>query len=176
MTGMIAATAVTGLLAGCGGDDGEGGGGDGQDGGGTADVSDVGFTFDYPDGFELVTKDEGKVLATAQIDKFNRLAVRKTSDQPRLGRFLLEELRRQFKQQIRDVKPFKQERHSRKDMQVLEVNFPASDASGGKPLHSVSYFFAASGRLWQLECLSQPDKRRQVTEACDLALESIEDS
>jgi hypothetical protein len=183
LKGMIAATVVAGLLAGCGGNGGGGnggggggGGGGGQGGGGTADVSDVGFTFDYPAGLKLVTQDEGKVLLTAQIDGLNRIAVRKTSDQPQLARFLLESLRRQFKQQIRDVKPFKPERHSGKDMQVLEVNIPASAGSGGKPLHSVSYFFVASGRTWQLECLSQPDKRSPVTKACDVALGSIKDN
>jgi hypothetical protein len=177
--GLLIAVAVTGLLsAGCGGDDGEGddGGGNGKDGGGTAEASDIGFTFDYPSSFKLVTQDEGKVLLIAQLEGDNRIAVRKTSDQPILSSVLLESLRAQFKQQVRDVKPFKDEKHAGKKMRVLELNIPADNpASGGTALHSVSYFFVASGKTWQLECSSHPDKQRQVTEACIKAVDSIKD-
>jgi hypothetical protein len=157
----LAAAVVTSLLpAGCGGCGGS------ESEGGTAEARDVAFTFEYPAGFRQATPG-GNVRLEVGLDRANRIVVHKVSDQPQLARSTAV-VRSIRKREAVSVKPFKSERHSGKNMRVLESNF-----SRNPTLHTVEYFFVASGKIWDFGCESYPDKRRQVTEACNKAVESI---
>jgi hypothetical protein len=160
-TNRIAAVAAL-LLAGCG----SGGGGAGE--GGTAEAPDVPFSFEYPGGFKRVTH-SGNTLLEVELDRANGIVVHKVSDRTDLvhSTAVVRAIRRR---EAVNVKPFRNERHSGRNMRVLESTF-----SRNPTLHTVEYFFVASGKTWDFECESYPDKQRQVSEACNTAVESIKD-
>jgi hypothetical protein len=167
----VSAVACGAVLSACGG-----GGGDSAK---TFEAPDVAFSFNYPASFTQQNEDADKVLARVLPDPGdtnNALKVRKTSDQELpLGTFL-DEIRRQFAQQLGRVDK-RTERHGDLEMGVLSWRSPTTIREGGQAkkvnLSSASYFFAGGGKTWQLECLSTEAHRAQIDAACRQAIDSI---
>lgn len=179
MSRLLALSAVAALaLAGCGG---------GDDGGGSAtppattattattaseantlESAEIGFTFTYPKEWEE-TSEGGKVLAAVTPtpgDAQNGIKVRKTSDQELPFASYSGQIAAQFEDQLGTKVDVATETIGGTDMGVMTWST--------KGLHSASYFFTASGRTWQVECLSTAEHRDDVDSACELAVGSIE--
>jgi hypothetical protein len=131
------------------------------------------FTFRYPDGFTATTPDRGGVLGLVALDPRNALAVRRTSTRALDPDQYLGSLRSDFARQGFRVTE-RREQHAGQQMGVLSFTIPASHpAAGGRgDLRTTSYFFAAGGRTWQLECRSA-NRRADVERACVTALSSL---
>ena len=183
MTRSIAlAAAAAALLAGCGGDDDKGesspatpattttAAAPAEPEANTFESADVGFTFTYPDGFEQVDDPgDGKVLASVSPtpdDARNGLKVRQTSAQELVFDSYSGQISAQFEEQLGTKVDVRTESVGGIDFGIMEWR-----AQG---LHSTSWFFIASGKTWQLECLSAASQRDAVDAACEEAVGSIE--
>jgi hypothetical protein len=150
--------------------------------GGKFQAKDVGFTFQYPTSFKQVDEpNDGSVLASVTPtpgDVNNGLKIRKTAEKELPFESYAGQIRGQFEQQLgTKVMQSSGTRGSLK-LGVLKWSnsYTKKDLGEEKTieLSSKSYFFAGSGKTWQLECLSSQDYRDQITEACKQALGSIE--
>ena len=174
----IASVALCGAVLGaCGESDGQGG--QGGESAKTFEAPDIAFSFKYPAAFTQVNEDDGKVLASVLPDTGdtnNAVKVRKTSDQELQLSTYLDEIRRQFAQQLGRVDR-RIERHSDLEMGVLSFRAPTTVEEGGQQrrvnLSSASYFFAGGGKTWQVECLSTDAHRAQIDAACRQAVNSV---
>jgi hypothetical protein len=191
----LAATAVL-ALSGCGGgDDDSGGSEDGSAAtttttaapeaeGNTFEASDVGFTFTYPDGFEQLDEpNDGDALASVTptpTDPKNGIKIRETAAQELAFDSYSADIHSQFEEQLGVKVSLRDETHADLDMGVMEwtnsVTFQDLGQEKTTEIHSTSYFFVASGKTWQLECISAEDQRDAIDAACEQAIESIEPS
>jgi hypothetical protein len=184
------ALAATALLAGCGGDD------EKSDAPATTasttttaaseantfESSDIGFTFTYPKEWQE-TEEGGKVLGAVSPvpnDPQNGVKVRKTSDQELTFASYSGQISSQFEDQLGVKVDVRDETHGDIDMGVMEWTSSLTYKDLGQEvtteIHSTSYFFTASGKTWQLECLSTEEQRADIDAGCSLVIESIEPS
>jgi hypothetical protein len=161
---LALAAAVVGL-AGCGGS--------GHPDQRTLHASRLPFTFRYPAAFHASAPQRGPIFALVAVDPRDALAVRRTSERELDPDQYLAGLRAAFARQgLRATE--RRERHAGREMGVLSVDVPATNpAAGGRTaLHTTSYFFAAGGGTWQLDCRAAA-RRAEVGRACQLALSTL---
>lgn len=193
MIRLLALSAAVALaLAGCGGGDSDSGDGGSaaattttaaaEAEGNTFEASDVGFTFAYPDGFEQLDEpNDGDALASVTptpTDPKNGIKIRETAAQELIYESYAAQIHSQFEEQLGVKVTRRNETHSDLDMGVMEwtdsLTFQDLGQEKTTELHSASYFFVASGKTWQLECLSTEEQREAIDAACEQALESVE--
>ena len=192
----LALTIAVLALTGCGGDDDEGGSASSSTTppattteaaaaeGTTFEASDVGFTFSYPEGFEQVDEpNDGDALASVTPtpdDPKNGIKVRQTAEQELEFSSYSKQIQSQFEDQLGVKVAVRDETHADIPMGVMEWTSSLTYEDLGQEVttevHSTSYFFKASGKTWQLECLSIEEQRDAIDAACSEAIESIEPS
>lgn len=186
---LAAALLSAALLAGCGGDE------ESSDpaprpaettaaAGGAFDVEDVSFTFSYPEDLELVEDDEDKqkaLLTPDPNDIKSGIKISVVSDQP-LG---YEEYIDTFEKQFEDDLGTKVEQRREtlgagegRPVGILEWTDDYTYEDLGQEttteLKSTSYFFMDGGKAWQIECLSDPERRDLIESACAEILETLD--
>lgn len=178
----VIALAAAGL-AGCGGDsDDDNSGGEpttgGERSGDTAvfESNEIGFTFEYPDGFTAETEPDEQVLGQVLLEpggRVNAIKVRKTSEQELGTESYLDEFERDFERSVGEVE---KREETVGDLEVGVLEFEDSFEENGETVEftSTSYFFAGGGETWQLECLAHREHRDEIEQACQTALESVE--
>jgi hypothetical protein len=184
------------IVAGCGGDEGGESGSAATGGGETTTTAaaedsgprfaadDVGFTFAYPEGFQQVDEpNDGKVLATVTPtpnDPKNGIKARLTGDSELEFGSYSAGIRKQFEGQLGVKVAVREDTAGGRPVGVMEwqkeVTFTDLGQETTTMLRSASYFFTASGRTWQLECLSTAEEREKVDAACEQAIQSLEDA
>jgi len=168
------------LIAGCGGDDDEGG----EPGGTSAPAPDaavfesdeVGFTFQYPEGFAAETKPDGQVLGQVSVEPeadLNAIKIRKTADQELGPERYLDEFQRDF---ARTVGQVDKREDTVGDLELGVLEFEDSVDQRGKPVEftSTSYFFSGGGKTWQVECIADSEHSAEIDAACRGALETVD--
>lgn len=181
-------------LAGCGGDDGSEGSATrpaattaattAEAGGERFAADDVGFTFALPEGFQQVDEpNDGKVLASVTADPNdvrNGIKVRQTADSELAFDTYSATIREQFEDQLGVDVAVRTDSAGGRELGVMEwqneVTFTDLGQETTTVLRSASYFFTASGRTWQLECLSTAEERERIDAACEQAVQSLEDA
>lgn len=147
-------------------------------------AEDVGFTFSYPEGFEQVDEpNDGAALATVTPtpdDPKNGIKIRTTADRELAFDSYADKIRAQFEDQLGVEVRVRDEQHSGRDMGVMEWTDSLTYQDLGQEvtteIHSTSYFFTASGKTWQVECLSTEEQRAAVDDACQQAIGSIDEA
>ena len=150
--------------------------------GSTFEASDVGFTFAHPEGFEQLDEpNDGDALASVTptpTDPKNGIKIRETADEELAFDSYAAQIRSQFEEQLGVKVSQRDETHGDIAMGVLEWTDSLTYQDLGQEttteIHSTSYFFVASGKTWQLECLSTEEQRDVIDAACEQAIESVE--
>lgn len=136
----------------------------------------VAFTFEYPKSMAARTKVEGDVLGQVSLEPDNRLnaiKVRRTADRELGPGRYLDEFHEDFEKAVGDVEK-RTEKIGPRDMGVLEFEDSTEESGETTEFSSSSYFFTGAGATWQVECISDVDRREEIDAACRLALESVE--
>jgi hypothetical protein len=149
--------------------------------GNTFKAADVGFTFGYPNGFEQVDEpNDGDALATVTPtpgDVKNGLKIRETAKTELEFAAYSGTIRAQFEDQLGVKVALREESEGDLKLGVMEWSKPITFTDLGQEettqLKSTSYFFAAGGRTWQLECISAAEHREAIDAACTQAIGSI---
>jgi hypothetical protein len=184
-TYVLIVAAVVLALAGCGGGgakkQGTGGAPTKAAGGPTFKASDIPFTFQYPPGFKQVDDPkDGSVLSSVTPtpgDVNNGLKVRKTAETELPFTSYAAQIRGQFEDQLTTKVTQREGTRGELKLGVLTWSKSYTRTNLGQEetvrLHSKSYFFAGSGKTWQLECLSSEEHRSEIDQACEQAIGSI---
>jgi len=150
-------------------------GGSAESGGsdGTFDRPGVPFTFSYSDEYEVEPGTKPS-LGFVRVGEFAEVSIRKSSDTPLARDVFLPQFKSDFESQGLKVSEPTTEKHSGKEMGVLEIDIPKGNpAFANRELHDVAYFFEVDGKLWQMQCIAPPDLEDKVRAACDEALATI---
>lgn len=138
-------------------------------------ASDVGFTFDFPEELRQNDQDADDVLARVYLspdDSRNVLKIRQASARNEPLNALLERIRPRLEQRVGKL-DLAMERHGDIQMAVLSYGNPATVDGRRTRVRSDSYFFAAAGRMWHLQCLRTSEEPDTIKSACRQALDSI---
>lgn len=170
---LFLAAAAAALAAGCGSDDAEGPPPADPPEAGTATFESraIPFTFEYPADLAARTRRRDEVLGQVSVERGGRLnavKVRQTAGRELETERYLADFRRDFERTVDEV-GMREETIGDRPVGVLEFEH----AFEGTPFVSVSYFFTGGGGTWQIECISEPEHRERIDEACRLALESL---
>jgi len=163
-------------MAGCGSDD----GGDGNEEQGAVETTPaasdrarlksdrIPFTFEYPDDLTAEKNPPRGTLARVSVKpgaRLNAIQVRRTAQRELAPERYLDEFKRDLEDSAESVAT-REERIGDLDTGVLVVE--------DGDFTSTSYFFTGAGRTWQVECIADPERERQIETACRTALESVD--
>lgn len=135
----------------------------------------VGFTFEYPREYVVQKERKGGVLAQVSIEpgaRLNAIKVRRTASQELGPDRYLDEFQRDFAETVGEVEK-REDTIGGLDVGILE--FEHTVRLGGKRVRfgSSSYFFTGAGKTWQLECIADKKRRKEIAAACRAALDSV---
>lgn len=136
----------------------------------------VGFTFDYPKQLVAEKRPRERVLARVAVARnapLNAIKVRRTASRELEPDRYLDEFERDFERTV-DTVDKREEQIG--DLATGVLEFEDSAEIGGQTVEfkSASYFFTGGGQTWQLECIADEEHRRQIEDACRIALGSID--
>ena len=142
---------------------------------------DIAFTFSYPDDLQRVDEDDDKQLALLtpdQNDIKSGIKISRIGETAQPFESYIDQFQEQFEADLGVKVDQRVEEHGGYPMGVLEWTDEYTYTDLGQEetteLKSTSYFFVGGGKAWQIECLSDPERREQIEAACDQILETIE--